>query len=66
VAIPTAACAHIMKGEVADPLAEYRRINVDRTFNLLAKLQSLLLNDLSFLVQLKLTANKHLFVNPTL
>jgi len=34
VLIHTAARAHIMKDEVADPLAEYRRVNVDGTLNL--------------------------------
>lgn len=34
VVIHAAARAHIMKDEVADPLAEYRRINVDGTVNL--------------------------------
>lgn len=33
VVIHAAARAHIMKDEVADPLAEYRRVNVDGTFN---------------------------------
>ncbi|MET4001077.1 SDR family oxidoreductase [Marinobacterium sp. MBR-109] len=32
--IHAAARAHIMKDEVPDPLAEYRRVNVDGTFNL--------------------------------
>ena len=32
--VHAAARAHIMKDEVADPLAEYRRINVDGTLNL--------------------------------
>jgi len=34
VVIHSAARAHIMKDEVADPLAEYRRVNVDGTLNL--------------------------------
>lgn len=34
VVIHAAARAHIMRDEVADPLAEYRRINVDGTLNL--------------------------------
>ena len=34
VVIHTAARAHIMKDEVADPLAEYRKVNVDGTLNL--------------------------------
>jgi nucleoside-diphosphate-sugar epimerase len=34
VVIHAAARAHIMKDEVSDPLAEYRRINVDGTLNL--------------------------------
>lgn len=34
VVIHTAARAHIMKDEVADPLAEYRRVNVDGTLSL--------------------------------
>lgn len=34
VVIHTAARAHIMKDEVADPLAEYRRVNVEGTLNL--------------------------------
>ena len=34
VVIHTAARAHILKDEVVDPLAEYRRINVDGTLNL--------------------------------
>ena len=34
VVIHAAARAHIMKDEVSDPLAEYRRINVDGTINL--------------------------------
>lgn len=34
VVIHTAARAHIMKDEVADPLAEFRRVNVDSTLNL--------------------------------
>lgn len=34
VLVHIAARAHVMKGEVADPLAEYRRINVDSTINL--------------------------------
>src|SRR5690554_2837017 len=34
VIIHSAARAHIMKDEVADPLAEYRRVNVDGTLNL--------------------------------
>ena len=34
VVIHTAARAHIMKDEVAEPLAEYRRVNVDGTLNL--------------------------------
>lgn len=34
VVIHTAARAHIMKDEVSDPLAEYRRVNVDGTVNL--------------------------------
>ena len=34
VVIHAAARAHIMKDEVVDPLAEYRRINVDGTLNL--------------------------------
>jgi len=34
VVIHTAARAHIMKDEVADPLVEYRRVNVDGTLNL--------------------------------
>ena len=34
VIIHAAARAHIMKDEVADPLAEYRRVNVDGTLNL--------------------------------
>ena len=34
IVIHTAARAHIMKDEVADPLAEYRRVNVDGTLNL--------------------------------
>lgn len=33
VVIHSAARAHIMKEEVADPLAEYRRVNVDGTLN---------------------------------
>lgn len=33
VVIHTAARAHIMNDEVADPLAEYRRVNVDGTIN---------------------------------
>jgi len=32
--VHTAARAHIMKDEVADPLTEYRRVNVDGTLNL--------------------------------
>ena len=32
--VHAAARAHIMKDEVADPLAEYRRVNVDGTLNL--------------------------------
>jgi nucleoside-diphosphate-sugar epimerase len=34
VVIHAAARAHIMKDEVADPLVEYRRVNVDGTLNL--------------------------------
>lgn len=34
VVIHAAARAHIMKDEVADPLAEYRKVNVDGTINL--------------------------------
>jgi len=34
VVIHTAARAHVMKDEVPEPLAEYRRINVDGTLNL--------------------------------
>lgn len=34
VVIHAAARAHIMNDEVADPLAEYRRVNVDGTLNL--------------------------------
>lgn len=34
VVIHAAARAHVMKDEVADPLAEYRRVNVDGTLNL--------------------------------
>jgi nucleoside-diphosphate-sugar epimerase len=34
VVIHAAARAHIMKDEVADPLTEYRRVNVDGTLNL--------------------------------
>lgn len=34
IVIHAAARAHIMKDEVADPLAEYRRVNVDGTLNL--------------------------------
>ena len=34
VVIHAAARAHIMKDEVADPLVEYRRVNVDYTLNL--------------------------------
>jgi nucleoside-diphosphate-sugar epimerase len=34
VVIHTAARAHIMKDEVKDPLAEYRRVNVEGTLNL--------------------------------
>jgi nucleoside-diphosphate-sugar epimerase len=34
VVIHTAARAHIMKDEVAEPLEEYRRVNVDGTINL--------------------------------
>jgi nucleoside-diphosphate-sugar epimerase len=34
VVIHAAARAHIMKDEVSDPLAEYRRVNVDGTLNL--------------------------------
>lgn len=34
VVIHTAARAHIMKDEVPDPLAEYRRVNVEGTLNL--------------------------------
>lgn len=34
VVIHAAARAHIMKDEVADPLAEYRRVNVEGTLNL--------------------------------
>ena len=34
VVIHAAARAHIMKDEVVDPLAEYRRVNVDGTLNL--------------------------------
>ncbi|NVK30087.1 MAG: NAD-dependent epimerase/dehydratase family protein, partial [Gammaproteobacteria bacterium] len=34
VVIHTAARAHIMRDEAADPLAEYRRVNVDGTLNL--------------------------------
>ena len=34
VVIHTAARAHIMKDEAADPLVEYRRVNVDGTLNL--------------------------------
>lgn len=34
VVIHAAARAHIMKDEVADPFAEYRRVNVDGTLNL--------------------------------
>ncbi len=34
VLIHAAARAHIMKDEVADPLAEYRRVNVESTLNL--------------------------------
>jgi len=33
VLIHAAARAHVMKNEVADPLAEYRRVNVDGTLN---------------------------------
>lgn len=34
VVVHAAARAHIMKDELADPLAEYRRVNVDGTLNL--------------------------------
>jgi len=34
VVVHTAARAHIMRDEVADPLAEYRKVNVDGTLNL--------------------------------
>lgn len=34
IVIHAAARAHIMKDEMADPLAEYRRVNVDGTLNL--------------------------------
>ena len=34
VVIHAAARAHVMKDEMADPLAEYRRVNVDGTLNL--------------------------------
>lgn len=34
IVIHTAARAHIMKDEVADPLVEYRKVNVDGTLNL--------------------------------
>ena len=34
VVIHTAARAHVMKDEVPDPLAEYRKVNVDGTLNL--------------------------------
>jgi nucleoside-diphosphate-sugar epimerase len=34
VVIHAAARAHVMKDEVADPLSEYRRVNVDGTLNL--------------------------------
>ena len=34
VVVHTAARAHIMKDEVPDPLAEYRKVNVEGTLNL--------------------------------
>ena len=58
VVIHTAARAHIMNEEVADPLAEYRRVNVDGTLNLARQAASVGVKRFIFISSIKVNGEQ--------
>lgn len=58
VVVHSAARAHIMKDEVADPLAEYRRVNVDGTLNLARQASSAGVKRFIFLSSIKVNGEQ--------
>jgi nucleoside-diphosphate-sugar epimerase len=64
VIIHCAARAHIMKDEVADPLAEYRKVNVDGTLNLAIQAASAGVRRFIFISSIKVNGESSLSGKP--
>jgi len=64
VVIHTAARAHIMKDEMFDPLAEYRRINVDGTLNLAHQAAAAGVDRFIFISSIKVNGEQTLLGQP--
>jgi len=64
VVIHAAARAHIMKDEVADPLAEYRRVNVDGTLNLARQAAAVGVKRFIFISSIKVNGEQTPLVQP--
>lgn len=58
VVVHTAARAHIMRDEVADPLAEYRKVNVDGTLNLARQAASTGVKRLIYISSIKVNGER--------
>ena len=64
VVIHTAARAHIMKDEVPDPLAEYRKVNVDGTLNLARQAAEVGVRRFVFISSIKVNGEQTLLNQP--
>ena len=64
VVIHAAARAHIMKDEVADPLEEYRRVNVDGTLNLARQAEAVGVKRFIFISSIKVNGEQTLLGQP--
>lgn len=64
VVIHTAARAHIMKDEVVDSLAEYRRVNVDCTLNLASQAAALGVKRFIFISSIKVNGEQTIIGKP--
>lgn len=64
VAIHTAARAHVMRDEVVDPLAEYRKVNVEGTLNLARQAAEAGVRRFIFISSIKVNGEQTLPVQP--
>src|SRR5690554_5076377 len=64
VIIHTAARAHIMKDEVSDPLAEYRKVNVEGTLNLAQQAAAAGVKRFIFISSIKVNGEQTLLNQP--